>query len=184
MAALYEALQSLRPEVFSDIPSSVAELSEYLSHHFTTSCLLVDSVPSPPPPQSQTLRPASNLASSAVFASSARSEPPLPEHEKLQKEWGSPLKLSAKENSFNVGVYKLSSKDGKAAWFARRSVHEGLDFSKWKAAMQKEFPQALEIQGGPGAGNIRSIGADKRVERRVVEGVGTMEGMNLLKDVA
>lgn len=73
-------------------------------------------------------------------------------------------------------VYKLAGKDGKGAWFARRSVHEGLGFEKWKKGLQREFPETMEVQGGPGEGNIRGIGAEKRVERHVVEGVGMAEG--------
>lgn len=73
-------------------------------------------------------------------------------------------------------VYKLAGKDGKGAWFARRSVHEGLGFEKWKKGLQREFPKTMEVHGGPGEGNIRGIGAERRVERRVVESVGTAEG--------
>ena len=75
-----------------------------------------------------------------------------------------------------MAVYKLGGKDGNGAWFARRSVHEGLGFKKWKLALQREFPESLEVQGGPGEGNIRGIGGERRVERRAVEGVGTIEG--------
>ena len=75
-----------------------------------------------------------------------------------------------------MGVYKLSSKDGRGAWFARRSVHEGLPFSQWKDGLQGEFPESLKVQGGPGEGNVRGIGGERRVERREIERVGTMEG--------
>lgn len=75
-----------------------------------------------------------------------------------------------------MAVYKLSSKDGKGAWFARRSVHEGLGFSRWKKGLEKEFPETLKVQGGPGEGNIRGIGGEKRVEDMKVDGVGKVEG--------
>ena len=75
-----------------------------------------------------------------------------------------------------MSVYKLAGKDGRGAWFARRSVHAGMGFKKWKLGLQREFPETLEVQGGPGEGNIRGIGGERRVERRVVEGVGTVEG--------
>ena len=94
----------------------------------------------------------------------------------LQKEWGKPIKLGAKENPLGMSVYKTSGKDGRGAWFARRSVHEGLGFRKWKLGLQQEFPESLASQGGPGDGNIRGIGGERRVERREVEGVGTVEG--------
>jgi hypothetical protein len=94
----------------------------------------------------------------------------------LQKEWKS-VKLNAKENPLGMSVYKLAGKDGKGSWFARRSVHEGLGFKKWKTALQREFPETLKVQGGPGEGNIRGIGGEERVEYQVEEGVGTMEGV-------
>lgn len=75
-----------------------------------------------------------------------------------------------------MAVYKLGGKDGNGAWFARRSVHEGLGFKKWKLGLQREFPESLEVKGGPGEGNIRGIGGERRVERRSIEGVGTVEG--------
>ena len=78
-----------------------------------------------------------------------------------------------------IAVYKLGGKDGKGAWFARRSVHEGMGFSRWKAGMQKEFPESMKVQGGPGSGSIRGIGGEKRVESREVKGVGNLEGEQL-----
>ena len=109
--------------------------------------------------------------------SAARSELLDPLNESLQKEWGKPMKLNAKDNPLGVTVYKCSAKDGRGSWFARRSVHEGLGFKKWKLGLQKEFPESMAVQGGPGVGNIRGIGADRRVERMTVEGTGTAEGM-------
>ena len=73
-------------------------------------------------------------------------------------------------------MYKLAGKDGRGSWFARRSVHEGMGFRKWKLGLQREFPETLEVQGGPGEGNIRGIGGERRVERMAIEGVGTVEG--------
>ena len=75
-----------------------------------------------------------------------------------------------------MAVYKLSAKDGKGAWFARRSVHEGIGFSRWRTALEREFPKSMEVQGAPGEGNIRGIGGERRVERKVVDGVGKLEG--------
>lgn len=75
-----------------------------------------------------------------------------------------------------MSVYKMGGKDGRGAWFARRSVHEGLGFRKWKLGLQREFPETLEVQGGPGEGNIRGIGGERRVENIVIDGVGSIEG--------
>ncbi len=94
----------------------------------------------------------------------------------MQKEWGKPIKLAPKDNPLGIAVHKLPSKDGKGAWFARRSVHEGLGFSQWKKSLEKEFPESLKVQGGPGEGNIRGIGGERVVESINVEGVGKVEG--------
>ena len=182
MAALHDALQSLSPIAFEDVPSEDANLKEYLQEIFSKGQVLIDSVPAPPSePSASTSRPRSNTAASIasnvseMSSSSARAELLIPAHGLLQKEWGKPIKLSVKENPMSIGVYKLSGKDGRA-WFARRSVHEGMPYTKWKNALQREFPESLEVQGAPGEGNIRGIGAERRVTKRVVDGVGSLEG--------
>lgn len=78
-----------------------------------------------------------------------------------------------------MAVFKLPSKDGKGAWFARRSVHEGLGFNRWKTSLEREFPESLKVQGGPGEGNIRGIGGERRVENINVEDVGKLEGKSV-----
>lgn len=87
------------------------------------------------------------------------------------------MKLGASSNPLGMNVYKCPGKDGKGAWFARSSVHEGLAFRKWKRALEREFPETMKVQGGPGEGNIRGIGGERRVELEDVEGVGKMEGL-------
>jgi hypothetical protein len=72
----------------------------------------------------------------------------------------------------------MAGHDRHGAWFARTSVHEGLGFEKWKKAMMREFPESLAVQGGPGEGNIRGIGGDRRLESKVAGGVGKLEGMS------
>ncbi|KAI9669253.1 MAG: hypothetical protein M1829_005130 [Trizodia sp. TS-e1964] len=187
MAALHAALQTLAPTAFSSVP--VNSLKPYLEESFANCQLLVDSVPPPPEEIISTaiaaFRSRSNtttsVASSAseISASSARPPPPDPAHAALQKEWGKPIKLGAKENPLGMAVYKLASKDGKGSWFARRSVHEGLGFSKWKKGLQMEFPESLAVKGGPGEGNVRGIGGERRVERKVCEGLGKLEVYHL-----
>lgn len=108
--------------------------------------------------------------------STARPTPPPAEVESLQKQWGKPVRLNAKENPLGMSVYKLAGKDGKGAWFARRSIHEGLPFERWKKGFEREFPETMKVQGGPGEGNIRGIGGERRVEYKAVDGVGKMEG--------
>lgn len=77
-----------------------------------------------------------------------------------------------------MSVYKLAGTDGKGAWFARRSVHCGLGFERWKRALQQEFPETMKIDGGPGEGNIRGIGGERCVECRKAER-GKMEVYHL-----
>ncbi|KAL8667235.1 MAG: hypothetical protein Q9202_000808 [Teloschistes flavicans] len=185
MAALHTALQSLGPSEFSSVPIERSRLKEYLQDLFTQAQIIIDSVPPPSEPPSTPARSRANtLTSSAssasdLSASLARSDPIDLANTTLQKEWSKPIKLGAKENPLGMSVYKLGGKDGKGAWFARRSVHEGMGFRKWKLGLQREFPETMEVQGGPGEGNIRGIGGERRVEKIEVDGVGTIEVYHL-----
>lgn len=184
---LHSALQSLGPASFDDIPSSSIDLQTYVQDLLTESRLIVESVP-PPPAASATNEdpnPAAQATSaSGICNSSARAALPPGsfQYDALQKEWGKPVnkpnsaasKKEKAQNPLDIPVYKLSGKDGKGAWFARRSVHEGLGFGKWKRRMEAEFEESLrrrrkkeEIKGeaAPGDGSIRGIGGEKRVER-------------------
>ena len=42
--------------------------------------------------------------------------------------------------------------------------------------MKSEFPESLQVQGGPGEGNIRGIGGDQRLEDMTVDGLGQLQG--------
>jgi Protein of unknown function (DUF3074) len=179
MAALHSALQALSPLNFSDVPTNPDELDAYISDLFIKSELILESVPIPP--EDASTRPRSATAtsvastSSEMSSSSARSLPPSSEHAALQKEWGKPIKISGKDNPLNISVYKCSGKDGRGAWFARRSVHEGLGFARFKRGLEREFPESMKVQGAPGEGNIRGIGGEKRVEDITVDGKGRVE---------
>jgi hypothetical protein len=182
MAALHDALKSLGPADFSDIP--LDDLKPFLSNAFTNGQLIVDSVPIPAPSDNALTsggRSRSNTAfssassASEISQSSARTSPPTADVEALQKEWKT-VKLKPAENPLGISVYRLGAKDGKGAWFARRSVHEGLAFTKWKKGLEREFPETMKVRGGPGEGNIRGIGGERRVEYKNVDGVGKMEG--------
>jgi len=174
MAALHDALKTLGPLDFNETP--LDDLKPFLSSAFSAAQIIVDSVPIPSldSPASET-RSRSASSASEISLSSARSAPPEKDVEVLQKEWKG-VKLNARDNPLGMNVFKLGGKDGKGAWFARRSVHEGLGFSKWKRALEREFPETLKVQGGPGEGNIRGIGGEKRVAYKEMEGVGKMEG--------
>jgi len=184
MAALHEALKTLSPIEFSSIP--VHHLEPFLTNTFRGAQLLIDCIPIPPPAEVMSTPVAgrsrantvSSIASSAseISASAARPSPPPPSVESLQAQWGKPVRLNARDNPLGISVYKLAGRDGKGAWFARRSVHEGLGFAKWKKGLEKEFPETMKVQGGPGEGNIRGIGGERRVEHKAVDGVGKMDG--------
>ncbi|RDW71252.1 hypothetical protein BP6252_07815 [Coleophoma cylindrospora] len=185
MAALHNALKSLGPTEYSDVPISSPEaLTPYLSDAFSAAQLIVDSVPNAAPSgnsvTSEQRERASSTASNAseMEISDARSSPPPADVEALQKEW-KPVKLNPRDNPLGISVYKLGGKDGKGAWFARKSVHEGLGFTKWKKSLEREFPETLKVQGAPGEGNIRGIGGERRVEYKSIEGVGNVEVYHL-----
>lgn len=182
MAALHDALKSLGPLNIADTP--LVDLKPFLSDAFSKGQLLVDSVPiaaaSEEPASSEGRSRASSSASSAseISLSAARSTPPPSDVEALQKEWKQ-VKMNPRDNPLGMSVYKLGGKDGKGSWFARRSVHEGLGFTKWKKALEREFPETMKVQGGPGEGNIRGIGGERRVEYKNVEGLGKVEGRQI-----
>jgi len=182
MAALHSALQTLSPTPFSSVPQEEPELKAYLQDAFAKSQVILESVPPPSAVETSAARSRSNTTTSTasnaseISASSARTPPPSQEYAALQKEWGKPIKLAAKDNPLGIAVFKLSSKDSKGAWFARRSVHEGLGFNRWKKSLEREFPESLKVQGGPGEGNIRGIGGERIVENINVDGVGKVEG--------
>ncbi|KAL1971140.1 hypothetical protein VTN77DRAFT_91 [Rasamsonia byssochlamydoides] len=162
MAALHEALQGLGPISWDTIPTdSPDELRAYTANIFKKSRLIVETVPEPSTGSDVNL-PSSKK--SAVSSSSHLAS--------LQKEWGKPIKINnAKENPLGITMYKLPGKDAKGAWFARRSIHEGLPFSRWKAKMQIEMDETLKARqeeirrGQTPETSIRGIGGDKKLEK-------------------
>lgn len=156
------------------------DLQTFLTDTFVEAQCLIDSIPV------STSLPSSSKGSAAgrPRSSTDPTGPQLPARapktseraEQLRKEWKE-VQVNPRENPLGVDVYKLSAKDKKGAWFARRSVHEGLPFEQWKLGMQAEFAESLKVQGGPGEGKIRGIGADKKVVDLTVDGCGKMEGI-------
>jgi hypothetical protein len=179
MAELHEALKALSPTDWDDVP--LDNLESYMKTLLTSGELICNSVPQPTDGTAfheatpHFDEPNGATSHKDVHPSSARQHPPAKEHEDLQKNWGKAMKFSAKDNPLNISVYKMAGKDRYGAWFARRSVHEGMGFSKFKNAMTKEFAASLAVEGGPGSGSIRGIGVDTRLEKKEVEGVGTLE---------
>ena len=98
----------------------------------------------------------------------------------LRKEWKG-IKINARDNPLDISVYKLAAKDGKGTWFSRRSLHEGIPFEKWKLGMEREFGETLVARGAqvvePVAGNVRGIGAERRVCSKTVGGTKEVDGM-------
>jgi len=179
MAELHEALKALSPIDWSDVPTD--NLSPFLSTSFAASELICNTVPPPPNGEPfESCRPhhtRPNEANSAkeMHPSTVRSFPPHKDHESLQHAWGKPLKIGQAQNPLGVAVYKMAGHDRHGAWFARRSVHEGIGFEKFHQAMRREFPHSLSVEGGPGAGAVRGLAGDKRIEKQEVDGVGCVE---------
>ncbi|KAF1832192.1 hypothetical protein BDW02DRAFT_530314 [Decorospora gaudefroyi] len=179
MTELHEALTCLRPKDFGDVPTE--NLKAFLPDILSKAELIANSVPPPPngtPYESSTrTRTEQQPATSSkdLTTSKVRRPPPAGEHEQLQKSWGKPVKLGSAEAATGMSVFKMAGNDRHGAWFSRSSVHEGLGFEKWKRAMKREFPESLEVQGGPGEGNVRGIGGDQRLEDMTVDGVGHLQ---------
>ena len=97
----------------------------------------------------------------------------------LRKEWKG-IKINARDNPHSISVYKLAAKDGKGSWFARRSLHEGVPFEKWKLGLEREFAETLKAGGAqvvePVAGNVRGIGAERKVGQKTVDGKKDVDG--------
>ena len=188
MAEVKQAFESLSPIHFDAVPD---DLEEFLRTAFSHAELILDSVPPPPSTNdsaaqtngsTSTFEPAP--ANSAAKGSETLSAPhpslhlPLTKDQNQLKQWGKPIKLSARDNPLGVAVYKMAAHDRHGAWFARRSLHQGIGFERMKKAMQKEFIVSLKVQEGPGSGAVRGISADRMLERKSVEGVGAIEGMH------
>lgn len=180
MSELHKALECLRPKEFAEVPTN--DLQSFLPEIFAKAELIANSVPPPsngtPYESSSRARIDANGAKCAAdLAVSKVRRPPHKNNEALHKAWGKPLKLGAKDTASGISVYKMAGNDRHGAWFARTSVHEGMGFTKWKRAMMREFPSSLEVQGGPGEGNVRGIGGDQRLEDIQINGIGKLEGM-------
>lgn len=182
MPAHHEPFTSLGPIDWEDVPRDA--LPEYLADIFSEAQTVVDSVPSTHPahddsPQTVTTATAESTTTNENTLGGSKPRPKTPasaaQAQKLHKEWKE-VKLNPKENPYDAKVYKLGSKDGRGAWFARTSLHEGLPFEQWKDGLQREFLETMKVQGGPGSGSIRGIGAEKRVENHDLQDAGHVQG--------
>ena len=174
---LKESLPALSQLEYNKVPTD--NLEKWMKDLFQDAEHIVNSIP--PPPSSGSPDPPPSEANTAKSPEDTLATP-FPSNDiderssQLQSAWGKPVKISAKENPLGIAVYKMSGHDGHGAWFARRSVHQNLGFTRWKKNMQREFAESMAQEGGPGAGAVRGIGADRRIEKKEVEGLGKMEG--------
>ncbi|KAL6910489.1 hypothetical protein GGI43DRAFT_12624 [Trichoderma evansii] len=178
MVAHHEPLRAMGPIEWDDVP--VGNRKPFMDEVFIDAQTVAESIPS------STTATATGAAASSIGAVFEQAEKAYSQREsgssialaqKLRKEWKE-IKIT-QNNPLNISVYKLGAKDGRGAWFARRSVHHGLSFEEWKKGMEMEFPETLKVQGSPGSGNIRGIGADKQVESHEVENSGHMSVFQL-----
>lgn len=175
MASLSEALLCLQPTSWDTVPQSSEELRKYVRDIFKKSRLVAESVPNPPPYEhdeyySEEFGTAHSTA--RVVPSSTRVAESDAQITSMQTQWGKPIKMGGtKENPLGLHVYKLSTGDGKGQWFARRSVHEGLPFTRWRKKLSTEFDETLIVNrmksenGETPDSTIRGIGAEEKVER-------------------
>ena len=188
MAALHEALECLKPTSWEVVPQSPDELRDYVRDIFKNSRLVAESLPDPPTNENET----SHTESARVISSSARVGETDPELTSLQKEWGKPLKMGGpKDNPLGVTVWKLSASDGGGSWFGRRSVHEGLPYTRWQEKLSAEYDETLKInrkkleKGQVPDSCVRGIGAEEKVESiEVKDDDGSMLGQVMVYHVS
>lgn len=187
--AHHEPLKALGPVDWSEVAQD--DLKHFLNSTFFQAQTVIDSIPTPPTQVkvSQTGRARSHTDSSVLATLEASGSSPggrahansiangndaAAAAAKLEKEWKE-VKVPPKDNPMNISVYKLSAKDGRGAWFARRSLHEGIPFDKFKLGLEREFGETLRNNTGPGTGNVRGIGAERKAEHLVCDGLGKAE---------
>lgn len=199
--AHHEPFTALAPTEWDSLPHSKEDLAVFLTDTLSHAQTLVDSIP----PAQDALTISSSLtplaqgrlgttgrARSHTDSAVAGLRPGLARGssssaitaDALRREWKE-IRLGARDNPLGMSVWKLAARDGKGSWFARRSLHTGMTFERWKLGLEREFAETLVAGGGadgdgksqaPGEGNIRGIGAERRVESTAVDGVGKLEG--------
>ncbi|KAL6403745.1 Reticulocyte-binding protein 2 like protein a [Ilyonectria robusta] len=181
MAGHHEPLGAMAPIDWDDVPQD--DIKEFLEDILAETQTVVESIPAPAAkPAAPNTGRARSKTESAVSIGDIQRAPSqrqtaaaIGQAQDLRKEWKD-IKINPRDNPLGINVYKLGAKDGRGSWFARRSVHEGLSFDDWKKGLDIEFAETMKVQGSPGSGNIRGIGADKRVESRTIQDVGQLQG--------
>lgn len=187
--AHHEPLKALGPIDWDDVAQD--ELKHFLISTFSQAQTVIDSIPTPPsqvkPAQHGRARshtdgsiiaphdPSSTSGGRDHANTTAASDNEGAAHAALlQKEWKE-VKVPPKDNPMDISVYKLASKDGRGAWFARRSLYEGIPFEKFRLGLEREFGETMKNSTGVGTGNVRGIGAERTAEHVVCDGVGKAE---------
>lgn len=182
MSGLHDHLKQLLPIPFASLPTSDDGLSTFIRDAVSHCQALVDSVP--PPPSEANTNPSSTpsaastgseVQTSSSVATDASDTVTAPD----PKAWGKPVKLNAKDNPHAITVYKMAAADRRGAWFARRSVHAGLGFARWKRCLDSEFDESLAAEDEVGSGNVRGIGGEHTLVNKSFEGVGELKVMRL-----
>ncbi|ROW12333.1 hypothetical protein VMCG_00425 [Cytospora schulzeri] len=196
--AHHEPLKALAPIPWADVTS--ADLKNFLTTTFSHAQTVIDSIPPLPaaaitaqqssgrarshtessvPAHSfdQAERTGRDHANTTTDASSSAAAAAAAAHaaaQQLRKEWKE-VKVPPRDNPMEMSVFKLAGKDGRGAWFARRSLHRGVAFDKFRLGLEREFGETMKNSKGPGTGNVRGIGAERRAEHVVCDGVGKAE---------
>ncbi|KAI1098977.1 hypothetical protein F4804DRAFT_99697 [Jackrogersella minutella] len=172
MPSAHEAFKALAPINWDDIAHD--RLDTFLEEIFSEAQCILDSIPASSTASSQKVGRPRSATDSNLPSLCSRASKSSDRAAELRKEWKE-AKVNPRENPLGVDVYKLAAKDGKGAWFARRSVHDNLTFEKWKLGMEHELDESMKVQGKPGDGSIRGIGADRKVVNQTIEGRGKMQ---------
>lgn len=188
-------LKAFGPIDWADVAQD--DLKHFLTTTFHQAQIVVDSIPTPP---SQATKPpvqptrARSRTESAILPPTSPTSPSHPSRSHaattattteaatlaalLQKDWKE-TKVPPKDNPLAIAVYKLPAKDGHGAWFARRSIHTGVPFAKFRRGLAREFAETMKNAttsgGAVGTGNVRGIGAERCAERAACDGVGSAE---------
>jgi hypothetical protein len=176
MASPHDAFKALAPIDWNTVDHD--DLRSFLTNTFVDAQCLIDSIPLPSDVSGASSRVGRPRSATDPAASKAKAKggQPSDRAELLRREWKE-VQVNPRDNPLGVTVYRMAAKDRRGTWFARRSVHAGVGFDRWRRGMEAEFAESLKVQGGPGEGRIRGIGADKRVEETTVDGCGRVEGM-------
>lgn len=177
MATLHDSLEALSPISWSDVPihdlkpfaTAILQISEHLCNIVPPAVQSTDA--------SATAQSSSDNATGShdVVISNQRHESQDADVLSHRKAWGKPLKIAVEENPVGFALYKMAGNDRHGAWFARHVVLENISFARMRDAMKAEFDASLQVQGGPGAGAVRGLGADERLERYGIDGLGQLE---------